>query len=590
MEAIFVEDILSLEKARDELMQAPVWGCDVETTGFDAHTEELRLLQIAPHAEKAYVFNMRELNDPTDFTWVKDYFANKRPTLWQNAKFDLQFMTHWFGEGPLPIEGTYDTMLASKILACGIQMGHGLKDIALRETRRSLDKTLQKSDFGATDLSEEQLLYAANDSTILHEIRDRQKPRLENQQLDWVTRIECDAVAAIADIELNGFYLDAEEWAERCTDEGMRRQEYLDIIMDIITPVCPIIDLFGVPVVNIDSPQQILPILHKLGIHADDSAEDSLVPFKGHPLIDNLISYKQLATSLKKFGPDYLNYISKATGRIHASFHQLTAPSGRMSVSKPGLQQVPAEAIYRQCFKAQKGGYIITADYGQVELRIMAKQSGDPTLIRAFNEKRDLHKHTASLVFHEPYENVDPKHRTISKKLNFGTAYGVGAESFAHQVTLEGIPLSVTAAETMLKNFWNAYGVLDGYLKRQGAIAADQGYAKTMSGRTGRFVVNLTDKQAYSSNKRLGRNFGVQGTGADIVKLALYYLRNELIKQNLWETKIVNVVHDEIVCETNDDPEVVEAAVHKSMMAAGDLFLNPVPCVVDTKVAKVWSK
>ena len=390
MEAIFVEDILSLEEARDELMRAPVWGCDTETTGFSAISEELRLLQIAPNPEKAFVFNIRELNDPADFQWVKDYLATKRPVIWQNAKFDLQFLTQWFGEGPLPLEGTYDTMLASKILACGIQMGHGLKDIAMRETRRVMDKTLQKSDFGATDLSEEQLLYAANDSTVLHDIRNSQIAKLENQQLDWVTRIECDAVGAIADVELNGFYLDAEEWAGRVNDQTSRHSELLEGILEIIAPVCPILDLFGTPVVNIDSPQQILPILHRLGIHADDSSEDSLVPFKGNPLIDQLIEYKQMATALKKFGADYLDYINPITGRIHAAFHQLTAPSGRMSVSKPGLQQVPAEKLYRQCFKAQNGGYIITADYGQVELRIMAKQSGDPNLIRAFNEKKDL--------------------------------------------------------------------------------------------------------------------------------------------------------------------------------------------------------
>lgn len=586
MNVTYVQDLTALASAREEILAGTgAIGCDTETTGFDPLTEELRLLQVATSPERVIIFNLRELNDPSDFEFFRDILASRRPVCFQNAKFDLQFLTHWFDQGPLPIESLYDTMLVSKLIACGDpQQRHGLADIARRELEVTLDKTLQKSDFGATDLSEEQLFYAAKDSAILLDIRDAQKKKLAGLQLERVARIECDAVAAIADVELNGIYMDGPAWATRVEAQALRASELHTAIMAMIKPIAPVVDLFGDPVVNIDSPQQIGPILQRLGVRIGASTKEmELLPFKGHPLVDLLLDYREMATALKKFGSDYLGFIHEVTGRIHADFHQLTAPSGRMSVSKPGLQQLPREAEYRSCFKAQGSeGKIIKADYSQVELRIMAKQSGDPALIKAFKEGKDLHTYTASLVFNEPYDNVDPEHRRISKNLNFGTAYGVGPPRFAEQAGV-----TVDAAEVMLRNFWGVYGVLDAYLKRQGSLAGDQGYARTSSGRMMRVQVDHEDRQAYAAAKRLGRNFGVQGTGADILKRALYLLRNSLIGRGL-HAKLVNIVHDEIVVEALSDADTVAETVKEAMVAAGDEFLAPIPCNVDVKIGDSW--
>lgn len=585
----YIDNLQDLENAKREIMEAEAHGIDCETSGFDALTEEMTLLQIAPNPDKAFVFNTRELNDSTDFGFVKEILASQRISMFQNGKFDLQFLRAFFGE-PLEVESMYDTYINSILLARGDKrLRHGLGEIAMRECGITLDKSLQKSDFGATEHSEEQLEYAGRDATVLHEIRGHQKPKLQTWGLDRVARLEGDAVAALADTEYDGFYLDPVEWTARVAEQQIKHDEYQKQVYQLIAPATPIIDLFGDPVINLDSPQQLSSALKNLGIPVLDTTDEAaLIGFKGmHPIIEPLIQYREMANALKKYGLEYLNFISPVDGRLHADFKQIEAPSGRMSVRKPALQTVPAEKLYRKNFKAQNGGKLITADYSQVELRIMAKQSGDPALCQNYLNGDDIHNTTAIKVLGEPPDNINPDRRRIAKNCNFGIAYGVSPAGFS---VTAGV--SVKAAEQILGNFWKAYRALGDYLRSQADMAANQGRCYTMSGRCAVLFVDHDDQQAVASARRLGRNFGVQGTGADILKIALYLFRKKKLQLGL-DAKVVNIVHDEIVVETGGDQayaEYVASILKATMMTAGNMYLDPIPCEVSISIGDVWTK
>lgn len=590
MEITYVDNLTDLTQARDDILgNGDELGVDTETTGFDALSEEMTLLQVAYKPGHSYVFNVRELNDPNDFEWVVDLLGSERVTCFQNAKFDLQFLRYFFGR-PFNVENLYDTYIISQLEARGDKrVRHNLGEIAMRELGLSLDKSLQKSDFGTTTFSEEQLMYAGRDAEVLLSIRDSQKVKLTSYGLEGVARLECDAVAALADTEYDGFYLDPVEWTNRAAGQQARHTILEKEVYELIAPATQVIDLFGDPVINLDSPQQLGPALRNLGIKIGESTDEAaLTAFKGrHPIIEVLLEYREMANALKKYGLDYLNFINPVDGRLHATFNQIEAPSGRMSVRKPALQTVPAEKLYRQNFKAQHGGKLITADYSQVELRIMAKTSGDPVLTQAYMDGEDLHNVTAVKVLGEPADNINPDRRRIAKNANFGTAYGVSAAGFA---VTAGI--TERAAEQVLRAFWMTYSVLGNYLRQQASLAADHGRCYTMSGRSAVLFVDQDDKQKVAAARRLGRNFGIQGTGADILKLALYLFRKERVRLSL-SAKIVNIVHDEIVVETEGDQgyaEYVAGILKATMVTAGTHYLNPIPCEVSIKIGDVWTK
>lgn len=585
MEIKYIDNLTDLSPAADELLAVEVVGGDIESTSLSAHDGEMTLLQLAPNPEKAFVFNVRELNDPNDFAFFKNILASKRVVCFQNGKFDLQFITKFFNDGPLQVENFYDSMIISKLLARGDKrQRHGLKDIAARELNMTLDKSLQKSNFGAAEFSEEQIQYAGHDAAVLLGIRESQKAKAEGWQLEKVCRLESDCVPALADVELGGIYLDPEEWSQRCREQLLRTKELEIEIKKILAPVTPIIDLWGDPIINLDAPAQVGKALRDMGVPIGLSTkEEDLVPHREkHHVVELLLEYRKLAKALSSYGDNILEFVHSVTGRIHPDYQQIEAPSGRMSIRKPALQTIPAEEEYRRCFKVQNGGHIIKADYSQIELRIMAKQSGDPVLVQAYMNGDDLHNVTAIKVLGEDPNNIDPMRRRIAKNVNFGTAYGVSPIGFA---VTAGV--TVKFAEKTLDAYWKVYNVLGAYLRSQADIAEHQQRMQTSSGRLGVLYFDQNDKQKCAAARRLGRNFGVQGTGADILKRALYLLRNQFILNNI-DGSVVNVVHDEIVVETRDDPEYVSGIMKKVMMEAAEEYLLPIPCVVDVKIGATW--
>jgi DNA polymerase-1 len=310
MQIKYIDKVEDFNQVRADVLSAGVVAFDVETTGFDPKIEKLRTMQFSVNPEKAYVVDMGKFNDPRSWKFFCDVLADPtKVVIAQNGKFDLKFFTHFIGQGPLAVESFYDTMITSQLIGRGNpELRHGLDGIARRELGVYLDKTLQKSDFSGP-LSDEQIQYAGRDAAILLRIRDAQLLQVQRYGLERVARLESDAVAAIADLELNGFYLDQEAWSERTTEQQSIANNLREQILFAFEPFAMQVDLFGQPVINIDSPEQVLPFLKALGVPITSStSEDELKPYMRMPIVKTFLDYREVHTALIKFGPKYLGF------------------------------------------------------------------------------------------------------------------------------------------------------------------------------------------------------------------------------------------------------------------------------------------
>ncbi len=226
---------------------------------------------------------------------------------------------------------------------------------------------------------------------------------------------------------------------------------------------------------------------------------------------------------------------------------------------------------------------MIIADYSQIELRILAEFSGDHGFIEAFNSGADLHRVTAAQVFNVSLDQVSKEQRDFAKRLNFGVVYGIGAQRFALMTGL-----TVPEAENVLRRYFATYRQLDNYLREAANSAVRERQARTASGRLVHFRYDENDRQQISMTQRNGKNTPIQGTSADILKRALRLLNEELRGTS---AKIVNIIHDEIVVETDaDEAETIAIKVERIMCAAGEEYLKTVPVKVETEIAEEWVK
>jgi DNA polymerase-1 len=302
-----------------------------------------------------------------------------------------------------------------------------------------------------------------------------------------------------------------------------------------------------------------------------------------HEPIRRLLEYRTVQKSLTSYGENIINEINPKTGRIHASFHQIGAPTGRMACTNPNVQQVPHAIEYRRCFRAPEGRKLVIADYSQIELRILADFTGDEGFINAFNSGADLHRVTAAQVFNVPLEEVTVDQRSFAKRLNFGVVYGIGAQRFSMMTGL-----SQTEAEDLLRRYFTTYRALDTWLRDAAQRALRERTARTASGRMARFNFDPADKQAASLAQRNGKNTPVQGSSADILKRALRLLHDKLRGTSAC---IVNMIHDEIVVEADaTQAEEIGGVVEDAMCKAGEEYVKKVPVKVETEIADAWVK
>jgi DNA polymerase I len=565
-------------------------GLDTETTDLDPFNARLRLIQLAAPDGVGIIdldaFGNGDLSRNDAFEPLRRLLAAPRPIkIAHNAKFDAKFIKHKLG---VDLGGLFDTLLASQLIGAGdIEERHGLETVASRYLNESVDKSERLSNW-EFELSEAQLQYAARDAAILLPLRERLIELLKTHSLVKCAQLEFECVIPVANIELAGFYMHKDRWLEQLAIVEKRRAELAEELQEILGQDAAQQSLFGPPRanINLDSQQQVTEALNRMGIPLPDSTRNwKLQPLAAqYPVVAKLLDYRTVQKALTSYGQNMIEMINPATGRLHADFRQIGAPTGRFSCTNPNIQQVPHALEYRRCFSGHpEGRRLVIADYSQIELRILAEFSGDRGFIDAFNSGADLHRVTAAQVFNVSLDQVTKEQRDFAKRLNFGVVYGIGAQRFSMMTGL-----TVPEAEDVLRKYFSTYRQLDTYLREAANRAVRERQARTASGRLVRFRFDENDRQQISMTQRNGKNTPIQGTSADILKRALRLLRDELRDTS---AKIVNIIHDEIVVEVDqDEAEAVAQKVERAMCAAGEEFLQTVPVKVESQIDDDWIK
>jgi DNA polymerase-1 len=570
-----------------ELSKHQVLGLDTETTSLNPYAGRMRLVQLsAPDGVRIidlYSFAEGALKKGEDLAPLRDLLAAARPIkVAHNAKFDAKWIKHTLD---VEIGGLFDTLLASQIISAGdMDERHGLQAVAARYLNETVDKAERLSDWSG-QLSASQLEYAALDAALMLPLREKMIERLKADALLRCAQLEFECVLPVAAIELSGFYLDPTLWREQLNKVQKVRARLADELQEMLAEGAIQGSLFGRAEINLDSHVQLTESLKRLGVPLPDSTRNwKLQPLAAeYPVVAKLLEYRTMQKALTSYGENILEMISPVTGRLHADFRQIGAPTGRFACTNPNIQQVPHDIEYRRCFRAPEGRKLLIADYSQIELRILADFTGDQGFIDAFNSGADLHRVTAAQVFNVPLENVTKEQRDFAKRLNFGVVYGIGAQRFS---IMTGMKLS--DAEDVLRKYFATYRQLDAWLRDAAQRAVRERTSRTASGRLARFRFDPEDRQAVSLVQRNGKNTPIQGSSADILKRAL-----RLLHDNLKGTSacVVNIVHDEIVVETDEaEAEAISKVVEDAMCAAGEEYVKKVPIKVESQVSDEWVK
>jgi DNA polymerase I-like protein with 3'-5' exonuclease and polymerase domains len=579
-----------LRRAVDDLSTRQAIGLDTETTDLDPYLARLRLIQLAT-PQGVFIVDLNQfangdLKQSEALAPLRRLFTAPRPIkIAHNAKFDAKFVKHNLGSD---LVGLFDTLLASQLVSAGdIEERHGLEAIAGRYLNEAVDKSERLSNW-EFELSESQLQYAARDAAVLIPLREKLIDRIKSLDLVQCAQLEFECVMPVVDLELAGFYLDKQRWLKQLAVVEETRAELANELQEMLGEGVAQASLFGPPRanINLDSQQQVTEAMNRLGIPLPDSTRNwKLQPLAAqYPVVAKLLEYRTMQKALTSYGQNMIEFINPRTGRLHADFRQIGAPTGRFACTNPNIQQVPHAVEYRRCFMGHpEKRRLVIADYSQIELRILAEFSGDPAFIDAFRSGADLHRVTAAQVFGVASDQVTKEQRDFAKRLNFGVVYGIGAQRFSIMTGL-GVP----DAEDVLRRYFSTYRKLDSYLRESANRAVNEKQARTASGRLVKFNYDPADRQQVSMTQRNGKNAPIQGTSADILKRALRLLNDELRNTS---GKIVNIIHDEIVVEVDEgEAAAVAQTVERAMCAAGEEYLTTVPVKVESQIAGEWTK
>jgi DNA polymerase-1 len=575
-----ITDNDGLAIALPALLAADVLGLDVETTGLDPRGDSLQLVQLATR-DRVYLIDPAAV----DLASLTPLLITASSTIvGHNLGFDLAFL-HAAGL-PLPTGARlFDTMLASQVHDGGAHVKntattadpsgalgrggkpatlgyHTLAAVAHRWLAQVLDKSQQTADWSGP-LSEEQLAYAARDAAILLPLRDALEAALAADGLTAVAALEFGALPAVVSMEATGVPINVTAWS-RLRDQAAANVAHLDTELATILPG-----------VNVDSPRQLIASLANLGITVANAQEATLrAVVEQHPVVDLVLRRKDVKKRVSTYGDGYLVHVHPTTGRIHPHYRLIGAASGRMSCSAPNMQNIPREAAYRRCIRPSAGRVLVKADYSQIELRIAAQISDDQAMQVAFRAGDDLHTRTARAVLKREPTMSD---RQLAKALNFGLLYGMGVRGLREKIHNDtGVLLSDNDAMRLRNRFFQTYPGLGSWQRRH--RGDDEVSTHTLSGRPRHRVANFTEKL----------NSPVQGTGADILKLAFGRLWNDRVA--VPSAVPVLAVHDEIVMEVDgDEAERCESWLRAHMEAAGAAVLPDVPVVVEVNIVADWS-
>jgi DNA polymerase-1 len=484
------------------------------------------------------------------------------------------------------LHNIFDTMLANSLLTAGTHLSGALKAVSKLYFALDLEKSLQLSFQQTNKLEIEHFEYAATDVAVLFPLYNAQRKQLDSEGLTSISKIEFDAIQPIAEMELAGVLIDVDKWKAIIAQHKIERARLEKEVLALLAGASANGHLYSAEhtVLIITSQKQIIEAFAHFGVKLEDTKEETLAKID-HPAAKKLLEFREHDKVVTAFGDSFLELLNPITNRIHPDFKQYGAETGRLSCQHPNVQQIPA--FFRECFIAPPGWKIITCDYSQAELRILAQLSRDPGFCEAFNSGGDLHAITASKMFKVKLDGVSKVQRSQAKAINFGLAYGMGAAALADRIGVEK-----PEAEKLIEQYFKAYPKVADWLARAAEHANRVGYSKTLLGRKRYYVLPLkTDpdyKMKVSAIERQGKNTPIQGANADMTKLALRYIFDKI--QN-YDARIVNTVHDEIVVEVvSEQADAVTRIVADEMRKAGREFISHVPVEVGVVTANTWSK
>lgn len=419
---------------------------------------------------------------------------------------------------------------------------------------------------------------------LIYRLYNITKQKLEESgTLKLFNTIEMPLVEVLSEMQYNGMKCDSEELAKF----GISLKERLNQLTNEIYEIAG--EEF-----NINSTKQLGVILfEKLGLKAKKKTKsgystseevlNSLID--DNPIIEKILEYRGLMKLNSTYVDGLIPYINKKTGRIHSYFHQTITATGRISSTNPNLQNIPARDEFgkniKKAFKPEKGYVYIDADYSQVELRVLAHISGDENMIRAFNNDEDIHREVASKVFDVPFEEVTKEQRSRAKAVNFGIVYGITSFGLAKQ-----IGASRKQAQEYIDNYLEKYSGIKAFMEESVEMAKQNGYVETLFGRR-RNVPELKSSNFMMREfgKRVAMNTPIQGTAADIMKIAMNNVYKELKAKNI-DAKLILQVHDELLIEASEkDAEETKNILKNCMENAMKL---KVPLKVELSEAQDW--
>ncbi|MGA0023793.1 MAG: DNA polymerase I [Burkholderiales bacterium] len=590
------------EAALDAWLQrieaAPLTAVDTETTSLDAMAAELVGISLAVEPGHAayiplghvYAGAPAQLSRERVLTKLKPWLENPRSAkLGQHIKYDM----HVFANYGIALAGVvHDTLLESYVLE-----SHQRHDMDSMANRILSIKTISYDEVtgtGAKRIGFEQVgieraaEYAAEDADITLQLHHALHPRLAaDARLNHVyADIEMPVMPVLYAMERNGVLLDEQllgglsgEFGEKMLGIEKRAHEQA-----------------GQPF-NLSSPKQIQEILfEKQGLKpfkktpkgAPSTDEESLEELAlDHPLPKLILEYRGLAKLKSTYTDKLPGMVNRRTGRVHTSYGQATAVTGRLASTDPNLQNIPIRTAegrrIREAFIAPPGSHIVSADYSQIELRIMAHISRDANLHRAFAAGEDVHRATAAEIFGVDAKSVDSEQRRYAKVINFGLIYGMSAFGLARQLNLER-----AAAQQYMDRYFQRYPGVAEYMRVTREQASERGYVETVFGRR----LWLPEIRSSNGNRRQAAeraaiNAPMQGTAADLIKLAMIAVQKWLVDEKL-QSKLIMQVHDELVLEVPDgELEAVRTGLHRLMTGVAELA---VPLLVEVGAGPNWDK
>lgn len=593
-----IRNLQDWEKWFKKLKESKKVAIDTETTSLNVY--EAKLVGVSFGWEDAAIYI--PINHDEDV--FKDNLQDKAQILadiksilesenikkiGQNLKYDLQVLRL----NGINLKNIYfDTMLASFVLDSG-KNKHNLDLLAEKHLfykcvsfEEIAGKGVKQKTFNQIDV-ETAYLYAAEDAYITFKLYDVFENRFKKDDVAYAlfSKQEMPLLEIIADMELYGVHLDCDKLAKQSEVITKELENLKEQVWSITQ--CEF---------NLDSTQQLgevlyakmgLPVLSKTPKGVPSTSESALSQLaQTYDIAKLLLKYRHYAKLKNTYLDKLPKLVNPETARLHASFHQTGTVTGRLSSSEPNLQNIPMKtkegALIREAFVAEPGWKIISADYSQIELRIMAHLCDDPGLIKAFENKQDVHKLTAAEVFGIDVASVTDEQRRVAKAINFGLMYGMSAFGLAKQL---GIGRS--ESQEYINSYFLKYPNVKDFIFNIRELAKDKGYVETVFGRKLYFPDIKTAPGARREGiLRSAINAPLQGSAADLIKRAMVLLDKKIKAKNL-KAKLILQVHDELVLEVpEDEVDVLTASLEGAMVEAAKL---KVPLVVDVGVNASWA-